>query len=99
MGSLRDALDRPLGRFFALPPSERFDAANDVLDDLRAVMAEVAESRRNAVRELRLTGFTLKEIADMHGTTPQRVHQLETGYNRREKAARKQPPSRPSTRA
>jgi DNA-directed RNA polymerase specialized sigma24 family protein len=93
MTTTRDALNRgkgaPLPRFFALPPEERLTAANALLDELRAVMTEVATSRREAVRDLRMTGYTLKEIADMVGTTPQRIHQIESGYNRKEKADRK----------
>lgn len=86
---LRDALDRPLGRFFALSPSERLVDANTLVDELKSIVSEISDDRRVAVRELRLTGYTFKEIAEIAGTTPQRIQQIETGYNRREKAARK----------
>lgn len=78
-----------MARFSSLSAEERLLEANKLLDELRAIMSEVADSRRMAVRELRTSGFSLKEIADMVGTSAQRIHQIESGYNRKEKAARK----------
>jgi DNA-directed RNA polymerase specialized sigma24 family protein len=80
-----------MARFHSLSAAERLVAANSVLDELRNLMSAVADSRRVAVRELRTDGYSLKDIADMVGTTPQRIHQIESGYNRKEKAARKRP--------
>jgi DNA-directed RNA polymerase specialized sigma24 family protein len=89
MHNIRDELNRTLGRFFSLSAQDRLVEANDILDQLRAVMSEVSDSRRMAVRELRGEGWSLREISEIIGTTPQRIHQIELGYNRKEKADRK----------
>jgi DNA-directed RNA polymerase specialized sigma24 family protein len=90
--TISDELSRLLARrLFSLPPSERLVAANVVMDELRDVMAEVSATRRSAVRDMRIEGYTLSDIANIAGTTAQRIHQIESGYNRHEKAARKRP--------
>lgn len=86
---IREALSRPLGRLSALSSEEQLTVANDVMDQLRAITAEVSGIRRAAVRDLRMLGYSLAEIAEMTGTSLQRVHQIESGYNRKEQAARK----------
>lgn len=89
---IRSALNPVLvAGFFALPPEEQLVEATDIIDQLRAVMKEISDARRSAVRDLRITGYSLAEIGEMVGTTPQRIHQIETGYNRKEKADRKTP--------
>ena len=77
-------------RFNRLAASERLVEANTLIEQLRDATAAIAESRRSAVREMRIDGYTLREIAEMIGTTTQRIHQIESGYNRREQKARKQ---------
>jgi DNA-directed RNA polymerase sigma subunit (sigma70/sigma32) len=91
MQSIRESLDRPLGRFFALPAEERITKATELITELQAVVSEISDSRRVAVRDMRAAGYTLREIAEIVGTTPQRIQQIETGYNRHEKKARKTP--------
>ena len=85
-----DALDSTLQRFQALSPSERLTTSNLLMDELKAVTSQLASSRRAAVREMRSDGYTLKEIAEIADTTVQRIHQIESGYNRHEQKARKQ---------
>ena len=84
------ALTEIYERFGRLSASERLVEANTLIEQLRDATATIAESRRSAVREMRIDGYTLKEIAQIIGTTTQRIHQLEAGYNRREQRARKQ---------
>jgi DNA-directed RNA polymerase specialized sigma24 family protein len=85
-----DALDSTLQRFQALPPSERLTTSNLLMEELKVVTSQLASSRRAAVREMRSEGYTLKEIAEIADTTIQRIHQIESGYNRHEQKARKQ---------
>ena len=87
---INTALEEVHARFNRLPASERLCEANTLIEQLREASAAIAESRRAAVRSLRSDGYTLREIAEMIGTTTQRIHQLEAGYNRREQRARKQ---------
>ena len=84
------ALTEIYERFGRLSASERLVEANTLIEQLRDATATIAESRRSAVREMRIDGYTLREIAEMIGTTTQRIHQIENGYNRREQRARKQ---------
>jgi hypothetical protein len=84
------ALTEIYGRFNRLPASERLVEANTLIEQLREATATIAESRRAAVREMRIDGYTLREIAELIGTTTQRIHQIESGYNRHEQKARKQ---------
>jgi DNA-directed RNA polymerase specialized sigma24 family protein len=84
------ALTEIYGRFNRLPASERLVEANTLIEQLREATATIAESRRAAVREMRVDGYTLREIAELIGTTTQRIHQIESGYNRHEQKARKQ---------
>ena len=88
--NINTALEEVHARFNRLPASERLTEANTLIEQLRDATAAIGESRRAAVRSLRSDGYTLKEIAEMIGTTTQRIHQLEAGYNRQEKRARKQ---------
>ena len=55
---------------------------NEVLIDAQS---QVASIRRGAIRSLRADGYTLSEIAREVGMTPQRVHQLGIGHDRRDK--------------
>lgn len=85
---IENALSPALAGLFALPDLELLEQSIAAQDALRAAVAEVSAHRRMAVRNLRIGGWTLKEIAEVLGTTPQRVHQLESGYDRQEKRAR-----------
>lgn len=87
---INTALEEVHARFNRLPASERLVEANVLIEQLREASATIAESRRAAVREMRIDGYTLREIAEMIGTTTQRIHQIENGYNRHEQRARKQ---------
>lgn len=86
------ALEKPLGRFRRLSAEERLVGAVALVDALNAASAEVAEARRAAVRELKLAGYTYQEIGDMAGLTPTRIYQIEVGWQRQERKARKSPP-------
>lgn len=87
---IRTSLAAPLGRLAGLDPFDILTKSNAVLEALHEAEAQVGAARRGAVRELRAQGFTLKQIADVVGVKPQRIHQLEEGYDRKEKRARKQ---------
>lgn len=84
---IKQACAGPLQTFSDLSPEDRLAEAPDVVDALQDAVATVAASRRRAVRQMR-EHMTLQEIADLIGSTPQRVHQIEVGYNRHEKKAR-----------
>ena len=45
-------------------------------------MSAGAAVRRAAVRELRRSGMTLREIAERTGLTPARIGQIEQGFGR-----------------
>ena len=91
--TVQTATDTALAEIFAklnnAPPAERVVTANELIEQLRKATADAAESRRAAVRDLRLSGYTLKEIGEIVGVGPQRIHQIESGYNRHEQRSRK----------
>ena len=86
---IQGQLVAPLGRLAGLEPFELIDEANRVNEALLQAQADVAALRRAAVRRLRSEGFTLQAIADQLGVKPQRIHQIEAGYDRHEQRARK----------
>jgi GntR family transcriptional regulator len=63
-------------------PVERAKAASEAIDDLRALTADLAQVRREAVLELRRGGRTQAEVARLLGVTYGRVSQLEAGAPR-----------------
>jgi len=73
-----------LRRLSALPPHEAIQAAQELNQGFLNAQAQVATLRRSAVRQLRSEGHTLAEIGEAVGMTPQRVQQIEAGYDRRE---------------
>lgn len=85
---IRASLAAPLGRLAGLDPFTRLIVATEVNDALLDAQSEIASLRRSAVRELRVQGHTLREIADVVGVKPQRIHQIEGGYDRTEKRER-----------
>jgi len=88
---IRASLVAPLGRLAGLDPFDLLARAIEVNEALLGAQADVASLRRKAVRELRSLGYTLNEIGTQLGTTAQRIHQIEAGYDRHEKLARTQP--------
>lgn len=86
---IREALNAQMDAFEGLTPEEQLVQGPERQEELKQIVAEIAGLRRAAVRQLRATGYTLKEIGNMLGTTAQRVHQIESGYSRHEAAARK----------
>lgn len=86
---IKEALQETLKKYGRLAPSEQLIQANEYTDDLKQAVKEIANQRRAAVRAMRSEGYTLKEIAEVVGTTIQRIHQIESGYNRKEAKARK----------
>lgn len=87
---IKEALQKTLEKYGRLAPSEQLIQANDYTNDLKQAVKEIANQRRAAVRTMRSDGYTLREIAEVVGTTTQRIHQIESGYNRKEAKARKQ---------
>ena len=87
---IKEALQATLDKYGRLAPSEQLIQANDYTDDLKEAVKEIANIRRAAVRTMRSEGYALREIAEVVGTTTQRIHQIESGYNRKEAKLRKQ---------
>ena len=87
---IRASLAAPLGRLAGLDPFTALERSQAVLDELRDAQASVGEIRRSAVRQLRDEGWLLREIADRLGVKPQRIHQIENGYDREEKRLRRE---------
>lgn len=85
---IRASLAAPLGRLAGLDPFTILIVSNFVNDALLDGQHQVAAMRRRAVRELRAQGYTLREIGEQIGVKPQRIHQIESGYDRLEKQAR-----------
>lgn len=83
--ALQKAVQPSLGRFSRLSPLDQVTLANQMNDVLLQAQASVAASRRGAIRTLRSSGYTLGQIAELTGMSPQRVHQLEIGHDRRDK--------------
>lgn len=77
------AVEPIMERLARQSPPRRVQMAHDLYQQLLAVQADVAASRRSAVREMRQQGHTLSAIADQVGLTPSRVKQIESGNNRR----------------
>lgn len=86
---IKEALQKTLEKYRRLAPSEQLIQANDYTDDLKQAVKEISNQRRAAVRAMRSEGYTLREISEIVGTTAQRIHQIESGYNRKEAKARK----------
>ncbi len=88
--AVAEALGPPLRRYGRMSAEERIEHAAAINDVLLEAQATVAATRRAAVRELRTSGWTLQEIADLFGLTVSRVHQIEHGYSRAERKYRKE---------
>jgi DNA-directed RNA polymerase specialized sigma24 family protein len=86
---IRASLAAPLGRLAGLDPFTLLHKSNAASQELLNAQAKIGALRRRAVRQLRSEGYTLKEIGDELGVKPQRIHQLETGYDRTEKRERR----------
>jgi DNA-directed RNA polymerase specialized sigma24 family protein len=86
---IRASLAAPLGRLAGLDPFNLLIKSIDANKALLDAQAKIGAMRRSAVRHLRAEGYTLKEIGDVLGVKPQRIHQLETGYDRTEKKSRR----------
>jgi DNA-directed RNA polymerase sigma subunit (sigma70/sigma32) len=86
VSALTKAIQHPLGRFSRLNPLQQVTVASEMNEALLDAQATVAALRRGAIRTLRSNGYTLNEIAQQTGMTPQRVHQLEIGHDRRDKS-------------
>lgn len=85
---IRASLVAPLGRLARLDPFDLLTIANDANEQLLEAQADIAALRRGAVRQLRAEGWTLQQIGDQLGLKPQRIHQIESGYDRHEKRRR-----------
>lgn len=67
----------------------RFREAGELNEAVKAVVSMPASKlRRHSVRELRGSGWTLKEIAQEMGLTTGRIAQIEFGYDRTERKRR-----------
>jgi DNA-directed RNA polymerase specialized sigma24 family protein len=86
---IRASLVAPLERLAGLEPFTLLTRSNDALKAMQDIESRIGALRRKAVRELRAQGYTLREIAEPLGVKPQRIHQLEIGYDRAEKKARR----------
>ena len=86
---IRASLAAPLERLAGLDPFMLLAKSNDAIDALHDAQARIGAMRRRAVRQLRAEGYTLREIAEPLGVKPQRIHQLEIGYDRHEKKERR----------
>jgi DNA-directed RNA polymerase specialized sigma24 family protein len=89
---IRACLAAPLERLGGLDPFELMHAAPTANEALLDAQAAVATMRRKAVRQLRAEGWTLAAIGEQLGIKAQRVHQIETGYDRRERRYRRGTP-------
>lgn len=83
--SLSKAIEPSLDRFSRMNPLDAIVSATKINEVLLDAQGRVAGIRRSAIRTLRSNGYTLNEIAQQTGMTPQRVHQLEIGHDRRDK--------------
>jgi DNA-directed RNA polymerase sigma subunit (sigma70/sigma32) len=82
---LATALERILARYEKRPDEERIILAAELNNVLLKAQGRVARVRRQAVRSMRASGFTLVEIADKVGLSHQRISQIESGADRKEK--------------
>ena len=80
---IREACQPTLERLAELDAVGRIKDSEPVREALLEIVGEVARVRRTAVRELRSEGNTLKELAEMTDMSPQRLHQIESGYVRK----------------
>lgn len=85
---IRGSLAEPLRRLGERDPVELINLSNDCNAALLEAQHTIASLRRGAVRQLRSEGFTLREIAEQTDMTVARVHQIESGYDRKEKKER-----------
>lgn len=80
---IREACQPTLDSLSELDAVGRITDSEPIREALLEIVGEVARVRRTAVRELRLEGNTLRALADMTGMSPQRLHQIESGYVRK----------------
>ncbi len=85
---IREALVGPLERLGKRDPVELLTMSNSCAEALLEGGHQIASMRRAAVRQLRIDGFTLREIGDQTNMSVARVHQIESGYDRKEKKER-----------
>jgi DNA-directed RNA polymerase sigma subunit (sigma70/sigma32) len=83
-----NALEPILKALEKLDDESKIHVAAKVNDILLDAQRRVAESRRAAVRSMRAEGHTLSELGVLLGMSTARVHQIEQGYGRKEKAMR-----------
>ena len=74
-----------MARYDRLKSLDQVTMAAQLIEVLLDAQSQVASIRRGAIRALRADGYTLTEIGGLCGMTPQRVHQLEIGVDRRDK--------------
>lgn len=86
---LAQAVAPIIARIAAEEPITRFMQATELNEALKSVLAGPASKiKRHTVRELRGSGWTLKEIAEATGLTTGRIAQIEFGYDRTERKRR-----------
>jgi lambda repressor-like predicted transcriptional regulator len=66
-----------LERLHREPPVKRIKMAFHLMEQLTAIMADIAGARRSGVRELRKEGWTLAAVAAEAGISVSRVKQIE----------------------
>lgn len=79
---VRAAIAPLIERIKQMPALDQVQLCQELNTALLDGQAQIATVRRQAVRALRIEGFTLKEVAEATGMSLQRVHQLETGWSR-----------------
>jgi len=84
--SLETSIAATMERYGRLKSLDQITIATQLNEVLLDAQSQVASIRRGAIRTLRADGYTLSEIAGQCGMTPQRVHQLEIGVDRRDKS-------------
>jgi hypothetical protein len=67
-------------------PRERALAANKLIDELQAAVNELAEARRDALRELLASGMSQKALSELLGMSKSRISQLLSAGTRPERA-------------
>ena len=67
-------------------PRERALAANKLLDELQAAVNELAETRRDALKELLASGMSQKALSELLGMSKSRISQLLSAGTRPERA-------------
>ena len=76
----RWALTGHLGRI--KDPASRARAANDAMEDVRALVVEVATIRADAVRAMLAGGMTMTEAGNLLGVTKARISGIANGAGR-----------------